>query len=300
MHVLGRVIQIKFVNYQTNLWFEALQGFLMVMGEGTSILSQSQLSTVEMNVILTDITDSIESFLLYQPTNGVQGKGEEIERDEDLDTALCNTIVQLLGQPTTVPILQERLINLLFECTVVKNEGREKIVKTSWTLLFNLASLRQQPKLPQSPRKPSKSQSKTQSQQSNSQSQTQKQQPQQSKGNLKDKYPPLQTANEIAKIVGPRLIAKCKTLLQTFVLDERSGTTLDRSRVSEIVFILKQLDTLNVSPVISLKRSGPKAHLLELFPVLCDCITTNETKIKQYLQKIFFRIANELNLIDVK
>jgi len=166
--------------------------------------------------------------------------------------------------------------------------GREKIVKTSWTLLFNLASLRQQPKLPQSPRKPSKSQSKTQSQQSNSQSQTQKQQPQQSKGNLKDKYPPLQTANEIAKIVGPRLIAKCKTLLQTFVLDERSGTTLDRSRVSEIVFILKQLDTLNISPVISLKRSGPKAHLLELFPVLCDCITTNETSLKLFLQKLFF------------
>jgi len=42
--------------------------------------------------------------------------------------------------------------------------------------------------------------------------------------------------------------------------------------------------------------SGNRRHLLHLFPLLCDCITTKETEIKELLKEIFQTSGKEIGL----
>ncbi|KAK5574547.1 hypothetical protein RB653_009800 [Dictyostelium firmibasis] len=113
---------------------------------------------------------------------------------------------------------------------------------------------------------------------------------------------------EIAKVVLPVVLKRCKDVLQRFVIDERQSGSypLPRYRLSEISFILKEIfelelqtgvyQPLNNSTSI-IKPDCKRPHLLELYTILCDCICTSEKEIKELLKNIFLIVSKEfLNL----
>ena len=59
-----------------------------------------------------------------------------------------------------------------------------------------------------------------------------------------------------------------------------------------------KLEVVNAQsqPLKSFPNSA-KRHLLLLFPIFCDCITTKEDSIKQILKEIFHTVAGEVNLV---
>jgi len=87
-------------------------------------------------------------------------------------------------------------------------------------------------------------------------------------------------------------------VIKSFVEEERTNK-LSQDRHREVVLILETLAKLDVAENSSLKRKGPKALLLELFSVLCECITTNDKTVKENLQKLFKIAVKELQLDDV-
>jgi hypothetical protein len=105
-------------------------------------------------------------------------------------------------------------------------------------------------------------------------------------------------------MVVPVLMKRCREVLQKFIIDDKKSGTLPiaRVRLAEVSFILKQLQLLELHPDIDEEKptsallSGKKRHLLKLFPLLCDCITTKEPEIKELLKEIFHTSAKEIGL----
>lgn len=52
------------------------------------------------------------------------------------------------------------------------------------------------------------------------------------------------------------------------------------------------LDSEVKSPLVT----GKKRHLLQLFPLLCDCITTKENSLKEILKDLFHETAKAIGL----
>jgi len=79
-----------------------------------------------------------------------------------------------------------------------------------------------------------------------------------------------------------------------------------RSRLAEILFVLQQLQALELPSTLELvgvsedsplfQNKSKKRHLLYLFPLLCDCITTREEGFKDRLRDIFHMVAKEMKL----
>jgi len=111
---------------------------------------------------------------------------------------------------------------------------------------------------------------------------------------------------KIARLVIPHLMNRCKDLLQRFTQEEKQSGTfpIARSRLKEVSFVLKQLLVLEMHPELNEEKpksalfSGKKRHLLKLFPLLCDCITTKEPEVKELLKEIFHEVAKETGLED--
>jgi hypothetical protein len=113
----------------------------------------------------------------------------------------------------------------------------------------------------------------------------------------------------IARLATPILMRRCKEVLEKFVVDDRQSgqCPLPRCRLAEISFLLQFLYNLELQPDLevfseqtttpaALKMKGTKRHLLHLFPLLCDCITTREESIKERLKAIFHEMAKAMGL----
>uniref|UniRef100_A0A6B2KXE2 Protein MON2 homolog n=1 Tax=Arcella intermedia TaxID=1963864 RepID=A0A6B2KXE2_9EUKA len=288
MHILGRIIQLKFVSYESTIWLEAIALFLMVMEEGTTIFVSNDSNLVELNVIWNDITDSIDSFLFHQSPN-VATDMAQLSRDEHLDIFMCKALLLLLNQPTVVPNLRDRLVSTLIEGTNIKTEGREQVSRCCWSLLFSLINFPPPPlprphkllteKIPTSPKSGPLS------------------------GQFNKATPPvpdsptkttLITINSVAHLIAPKLIDLCQSVIRSFIADEKKGP-IDRRRVSEVSFLLEQLSNLNLNPTIKLSSgTGGIALIKYLFPVLVECITSNEASVRTSLQKLFLLISNDI------
>ena len=107
---------------------------------------------------------------------------------------------------------------------------------------------------------------------------------------------------KIAKNVLPLLMSRAKEVLQKFIVDDKKGgMPIARERLAEVSSILGHLKSLELDSDMELEEKSPQAigkkkHLLKLFPLLCDCITTKENEIKQLLKEIFYTIGKELGL----
>jgi hypothetical protein len=105
------------------------------------------------------------------------------------------------------------------------------------------------------------------------------------------------------------LLKKCKDVLQKFIAEEKKSGTLPaaRARLAELSFILHELRVLEIHPDVDVDVSTPKAlpstivagnkrHLLKLFPLLCDCITTKEASLKDLLKDLLHETAKQIGL----
>ena len=65
---------------------------------------------------------------------------------------------------------------------------------------------------------------------------------------------------------------------------------LAKGRLVEILEVLDCLKKLKI-PEGVLQRSGPKAHLIELFPQLCELITAKDLEVKEALKEVFLEVT---------
>lgn len=100
----------------------------------------------------------------------------------------------------------------------------------------------------------------------------------------------------ISKRASPVLVGRCKDFLRRFINEEKQSgmMPLPRARLLELMEILQCLKDLNV-PEGTLERPGCKAHLLDLFPQLCELITSRETEVKELLKQIFLEVARTID-----
>lgn len=80
-----------------------------------------------------------------------------------------------------------------------------------------------------------------------------------------------------------------------------------RSRLTEVAFILERLKSLEIYPNLLVDENeqipqhlrGKKSHLIQLLPLLADCVTSKEAELKEYLKDIFFEISKELGIPEI-
>eukprot|EP01117_Protostelium_nocturnum_P011498 TRINITY_DN4169_c0_g3_i3.p1 TRINITY_DN4169_c0_g3~~TRINITY_DN4169_c0_g3_i3.p1 ORF type:complete len:1577 (+),score=290.08 TRINITY_DN4169_c0_g3_i3:487-5217(+) len=272
---IGSVSMTKYSAYESPLWRSAVNALNLVVKTGLEDISNSQeIDEIHRNIIWTELIDSVQFFLVHDDRSGIPHIGPDlVKRDEDIDIGLVDLLaVHMLSYSSVVPLAQERMIDVLIEGAQT-GATRESFTEACYKNLFYLCSI------------PSSNQ---------------------------DENGQPKRTKETAKMVFPRLMARCKEVLHRVILEDKKSGALPiaRSRLVEVNIIMKHLLELEVdaqvsvgeedesteekNPHIALK--GRKRHLLLLFPLLCDCITIRETEMKESLKKIFHAAAKELGL----
>lgn len=262
--VLGAAMMTKYSFYQMPLWVTSVESFISIAKKGLPDLNQSsEISDVRNNLIWTELADSIEGFLFHEDRKNIpQSPPDVVKWDEGIDISLCDLIAKyLLAVSAKVPLMHQRLIDILFEGAKLSNSSREFVAEGCYKNLFYLCSV---------------------------------------DGKEEEEF---SCHMKIAKMVIPLVMARCREVLQKFIQDDKKqgGLPIARGRLMEVSFILSQLLTLELHPEVDFEKPssvavGKKRHLLKLFPLLCDCITTRESEIKPLLQEIFHQVAKELCL----
>jgi hypothetical protein len=120
------------------------------------------------------------------------------------------------------------------------------------------------------------------------------------------------SADHIAAAVAPVVLERCKQSLLEFVAAAAKGTNkettaataasggsdgVETSEHAKVLQVLEQLQVLNMHPD-AFNGRGSKAHLIELFPVLCDCIsalgsTSEERSVSKALASLLKMVGEE-------
>jgi len=121
----------------------------------------------------------------------------------------------------------------------------------------------------------------------------------------------------VAQLSAPLLLHRCESILRSYLLAERlqaPNVPLARCRREELAFVLRELCTLQMHPQVAdmllsgadggriaarappADGQGSRAHLLKLFPVLCQCITMREPELRELLRDVFQHASVELGL----
>ena len=100
---------------------------------------------------------------------------------------------------------------------------------------------------------------------------------------------------KVAKKTTPVLIKRCQELLQKFVNEEKEMgiMPLPKHREIELVQLLGLIKKLEV-PEGVLPRPGRKAHLFELYLVLCDLVVAKEVEVKEALRDVLVEFFERL------
>ena len=108
------------------------------------------------------------------------------------------------------------------------------------------------------------------------------------------------------------MLERCKQSLLEFVAAAAEGTNkettaataasggsdgVETSEHAKVLQVLEQLQVLNMHPD-AFNGRGSKAHLIELFPVLCDCIsalgsTSEERSVSKALASLLKMVGEE-------
>ncbi|XP_019097538.1 PREDICTED: protein MON2 homolog isoform X8 [Camelina sativa] len=123
------------------------------------------------------------------------------------------------------------------------------------------------------------------------------------------------TSAEVSKISIITLMARCEFILCTFLIDENNlgNRPIPTARLEEIIFILQELGHLSIHPEVAsvlplqpyLKtilredNRDTRAHLLVLFPSLCELVLSRETQVRELVQVLLRAVAMELGLEKV-
>ena len=112
---------------------------------------------------------------------------------------------------------------------------------------------------------------------------------------------------QLAQQAAPLLMDRISNVLRCFIEKESSSGRLpvSRDKLTEVIFVLKQLKKATIHHSVELVQketlpanysNSTKKHLLYLFPLLCECITTSEESVKPLLKQIFHLTASEVGL----
>lgn len=267
--VIGAVMMTKYQTYLLPLWKSAVPAFISIVSTGLPALNRSEIvkDRTRLIIIWTDVADTLEDFLLHDRTTLPKLSPDALKEDEELDVVLADCIAQnMLSGAAHAELLHERLLDILRSGTLQVTANREFFAQACYKNLFYLCS----------------------------------------RGGEQDDAHSCHLV--IARLAAPLLLLRCKEVLQAFVTDDRQTgqCPLPRCRLAEISFLLQELYNLELHPALEVlpeqtsqitsKMTGTKRHLLHLFPLLCDCITTREESIKERLKAIFHEMAKSLGL----
>uniref|UniRef100_A0A1J3F4G6 Protein MON2-like protein n=1 Tax=Noccaea caerulescens TaxID=107243 RepID=A0A1J3F4G6_NOCCA len=120
------------------------------------------------------------------------------------------------------------------------------------------------------------------------------------------------TRAEVSKISIITLMDRCEFILSRFLIDEKNlgNRRIPITRLEEIIFTLQELDRLTIHPEVAsvlplqpyLKtilredNRDTRAHLLVLFPSLCEIVLSRETSVRELVQVLLRAIATGLGL----
>ncbi|KAL0738731.1 hypothetical protein Bca4012_014941 [Brassica carinata] len=123
------------------------------------------------------------------------------------------------------------------------------------------------------------------------------------------------TRAEVSRISITTLMERCEFILSRFLIDENNlgNRPIPTARLEEIIFALQELDRLTIHPesasVLQLRPSlktilqednrVSRAHLLVLFPSLCEIVLSRETPVRELVQVLLRAVATELGLKNV-
>lgn len=267
LNVIGIAMQVKRVNPTSTLWKSAFDLFQELSEDAAILYSESNVeeSIVQKAILWSSMIDSIETFLRYN-------EGDDYSIAEDVRQDILKIEMDLVSHLHSKLILhcpvesnlQNRLFQVLLDgCDQIK---REDFMKKCYASLFKLIEIDE------------------------------------SSSFLLEKQ--ISTAQAALKHV----MDKSKLKVQKFISDDKlSGSLpLPSSRVTEILFILANLKSLEVRDGLWIETAkvpfldkSPKRHLWELFPLLCECITTKDPEIKPLLKEILKDCSRELGLPEI-
>ncbi|EFA78841.1 hypothetical protein PPL_08306 [Heterostelium album PN500] len=274
LKVFGSAIMTKYTKYHSNVWKLAVSNLIKMLPLGLLSINEdsNSLNDIKRNMIWTELIDSIQTFVLHERNVAANSLSPEKKTEEDrYDVDLINAISKEMVGFSGIRV--ERVSIIRDRLVEILNEG-------------SMLSPQGREKVSQACYQ-----------------------------NLFSVCGKASTTNsesiEIAKIILPVLLKRCKEVLQRFVVDERqSGNCpLPRHRLTEVSFILKEILNLQLQPGIyqpsssmnpnsSALLGGKRPHLLELFTILSDCICTSEKEIKELLKNIFYIVAQEFLFLD--
>jgi len=267
--VFGAAMLTKYSKFHSNIWKISVTSLIKILPSGLMSINQDSvyLNDIKRNIIWTELIDTIQQFVITQERPNVpmspEKRLEEDKYDIDLINAISKEMVGFSGiKVERVSIIRDRLVEILYEGSILSSQGREKVSQSCYQNMFSICS-----------------KATTDNPES----------------------------IEIAKVVLPVVMKRCKEVLQRFYVDERQSGhyPLPRHRLNEVSFILKEILQLQLQPgvyqqpsssssseTISTEHSN-RPHLLELYTILCDCICTSEKEIKELLRNIFLVVAKD-------
>ncbi|XP_009151236.2 protein MON2 homolog isoform X4 [Brassica rapa] len=123
------------------------------------------------------------------------------------------------------------------------------------------------------------------------------------------------TRAEVSRISITTLMERCEFVLSRFLIVENNlgKRPIPTARLEEIIFTLQELDRLTIHPeaasVLQLRPSlknilqednrDSRAHLLVLFPSLCEIVLSREMPVRELVQVLLRAVAAELGLKKV-
>eukprot|EP01132_Coremiostelium_polycephalum_P000509 gene509-641_t len=257
----------KYSKYYSNVWKLSVSSLIKLLPSGLLAINEDSiyLNDIKRNIIWTELIDSIQTFILHERPATTTVAPEKKVEEDRFDIELINAISKEMVGFSGIKV--ERVSIIRDRLVEILQEG---------SMLSSVG----REKVSQSCY--------------------------QNMFSICSKATPENPESiEIAKVVLPVVLKRCRDVLQKFVVDDRhSGAhmPLPRHRLSEISFILREIKDLELQSGIyqgEINCEGKRPHLLELFTILSDCICTSEREIKELLKNIFYIIANEFLNIKV-
>ncbi|GAM21603.1 hypothetical protein SAMD00019534_047780 [Acytostelium subglobosum LB1] len=269
LKVFGAAMMTKYSKYHSNIWKISVLNLIKILPQGLLSINEDSgtLNDIKRNIIWTELIDSIQTFILHERVGATTMSQEKRNEEDRYDVDLINAISNEMVCFSGIRVERVSII-------------RDRLVE----ILCEGSML------------------SSQGREKVSQACYQ---------NMFSICSKASSANpesiEIAKIIMPVILKRCKDVLQRFVIDERQSgqCPLPRHRLTEVSFILREIQNLQLeqgiyqpSKNVNKREVGRRPHLMELFTILSDCICTSEKEVKELLKNIFYIVANEYLFLE--
>lgn len=257
--VLGAVMGLKYVNFSSSIWRNGVKHFTQIVHAGLPTLP-GNCSDEQITICWETLEQVLRTFLVSERDTGSLSIDDR-KLSESFDLILVQCIKNsVLPNPNKDLAVHKKLIQLLKLGCQQGNALRESFALECYTSLFAVS------------------------------------------GCFEGEW-----GMELAQLAAPVLMSQCTNVLKQFIeIELKSGRLpLAQNALNEVVFVLSNLQELSLHPSLKLVQddklpsaygSSKKRHLLYLFPLLCECITTKEASVKPLLKSIFHSTATEVGL----